>query len=150
MLVCVEWEWVVPSWQVNQFGVQNPGLYAVERAIVAFKPMIIFLRLSVVPEHVDHFGKDAVVGSNCPGFSTGAKVLAGIKAESSSVSHGSGLSPPPFLLGKVFSTVRLTCILDHEQAVALRLLQNRVHIRPLTIKMHRNNCGYGPARFSIV
>ena len=45
---------------------------------------------------------------------------------------------------KVFSTVGLASVFDHDQVVSLGNLQNGVHVSRLTVKMDRNDRRYWP------
>src|SRR5580692_10894085 len=71
-----------PLWEVLQLYSQNAGLDRVQAAIVAFNIMIIFLRLTVIAKPSDFLSQIRIVGGDRAGFSAGAQILTGIKAES--------------------------------------------------------------------
>ena len=80
-----------------------------------------------------------VVGGDGAGFAAGAQILAGIEAERCGVSHRPGLAPAGFLLREILRAVRLAGILDEDEVVPSRQLEERVHVGDLPIQMHRND-----------
>src|SRR4029077_12601865 len=112
---------------------QDCRLDAVHPTIPTHRRMIIFLRLTVVSQHLDLLPYFRVVRHDCASLAERAEILSGIKAEATSVAHCACLSP------LVLGAVRLGGIFNDKEAVRAREFQNRIHVRRLPEKVNRND-----------
>ncbi len=66
-------------------------------------------------------------------LAVGTEVLAGIEAEAAHVAEAADAT------ALVLGAVRLAGILDHDQAVAARDLEDRIHVGRLAVQVHRDD-----------
>ncbi len=130
---------LIPLREVTKFDLQDSGLNRIEPPVVTFHLMVILARLAVIAEHAYFLGQRFVVSRNRSGLSTGAQVLPRIEAKSCRMAHRTCFSPAIFLLREVLCAVCLAGILDNDQFVAVSKLENRIHVRSLTVDVHRDN-----------
>src|ERR1035438_8695525 len=76
-----------------------------------------------------------------PSDDTGLRteILARIEAECGRPPHRPSLPPAPFSFRKVLSAMSLTGVLHNRQMIPACELQDGIHIRGLTVKVHRND-----------
>src|SRR5690349_1232640 len=103
----------VPVRQEFEFRLQDARLDRIQPAVVSFDFMAIFLRLAVVAQHANFFRKHGIIRGNGSVFSTCAKVLARLEAESSGMAQRADTPPAILLARKVFGSVGLAGILNH-------------------------------------
>ena len=116
-----------------QLHSKNCGLETIEAAVHALQIVVVLLGAAVIGEHPRRGNPLGVVRHERAGVAVGAEVLAGIEAETRDV--GKRRDRASFVL----RSMRLRGVADDAQAVLLRQRQNRIHVRRLTIEMHRND-----------
>src|SRR5215471_19678951 len=77
---------VVPFPEMRQLDAQNRGLHGVKPAVISLNQVLVFLVLTVIPDHPNPFRECFIIGCDSPTFAAGSKILAGIKTESRSLS----------------------------------------------------------------
>ena len=105
--------------------------------------MIVLFGLAVIADHAHLAGDFLVIGGGGTGFAAGAKIFAGVEAESRNLADGAGLAPAVFLLGEIFRAVGLAGIFDDDELVAIRQLQDGIHVGNLAVQMYGNDGGDG-------
>src|SRR6266496_2545368 len=91
---------------------------------------MIFIVLSPIPQHANGSGEFGIAGRNRPSLTVGAEILAGIKAKACQIADAA------YPTSLVFGSVCLSRILNHNQPVPPRHLQNRIHVCRLAVQMH--------------
>src|SRR5215470_13283027 len=81
----------VPFPEMRQLDAQNRGLQGVETAVISLNQVVIFLVLTVIPDHPNPLRKCFIIRCDSPTFAAGPKILAGIKTEPRSLSYGACL-----------------------------------------------------------
>src|SRR5436190_1505410 len=87
---------LVPFRKAAQLCMKNTRLQRVESSVVSFHLMMVLAQLAMVPEHADFTSNVFVIRRNGTCFATGSEVLARVKTESGSSSHGTNFLPTPF------------------------------------------------------
>ena len=116
-----------------EFDRQHSRLDTIHPRIPPHSIMVIFSRLSMIPQHAQGFGENLIVCHNGSGISVCSQIFTGIKTETTQVPHGSGwfsIERRPMCLGG---------ILDYPQSILSRKSQNRIHIRHLPIQVNRQD-----------
>ncbi len=98
--------------------------------------MVIFFCLSMISDHSNFVGDFFIVGDYGPTFSVCTKVLAGIKTETPCRTKRTCFS---ILIER---TVGLAGIFYNVDIVLFCYFKDLIHIRRLTVHVHRNN-GFG-------
>ena len=75
----------VPCRETTELHSQDAGLKGIQPAVVSFHLVIVLLSLTVVPQHPNLLGELGIVSYNCPGFSTSAQVLSGVKLKAAAL-----------------------------------------------------------------
>src|SRR6266480_4819591 len=101
--------------------------------------MVILFRLAMIAYHLHTLCHLLIVGGDGSRLATRTEILARIKTERGCVTHRAGLSPSSILLRKVFSPVCLAGIFNDNQVVLLSKVEDRVHLRRLSVKVYWNN-----------
>src|SRR6266849_5274324 len=73
---------LIPIAQVAKLNRQPTGLHRIEPSIVAFDVVVVLLCLAMITNHLHPLGQGFVIGRDRASFTTSAKILSGIKAES--------------------------------------------------------------------
>ena len=118
---------------------QQACLNRIQPAVVAFHVVIVLRGLAVVAQHLHGLRDGGIVRGGRARFAAGSQVFPRIKAEGRGSSHRSRLHPAVVLSRKIFGAVRLAGVLNHDQTVALRQFQNRIHVGHLPVQMDRND-----------
>src|SRR5437867_554620 len=129
----------VPLRQMTKLHPQDASLDGVEPAVVPLDVVEVFPRLAVIAEHLAAPRQLLVVGGDRSRLSTGAQVFSRIEAECRGAAHRPGLAPAVLLLRKVLRTVRLAGVLDDDEVVLGRQLQDGVHVGHLPVQVHRDD-----------
>lgn len=83
-----------------------------------------------IPQHANHSSELRVVGSHRASLTVGAEVLAWVKTEAPQMSDAAGAT------ALVFSSMGLCSILDDNELMSARDVQNGVHIHRPTVEMN--------------
>src|SRR5208337_426699 len=113
---------------------QNRTLKTFHPVIESVQDVTIFSLLSPIAQHANRPRILGIVGCNRAALAVGSEVLRGIKTEARYVADA------PHWPSFVLRTVRLRRIFDDYEFVSLRHFHDRVHVRGLAVKMHRENC----------
>src|SRR2546426_6452262 len=127
---------LVPLRQMSKFRAQYTCLDGIESAVVPFDVVEVFLRLAVVAEHLAAPRQSLVVGGDGTRFAAGTQILAGVEAERRGMTHYSGLAPAVLLLREVLCAVRLAGVLDDDQVIPGRQLEDGVHVGHLPVQVY--------------
>src|SRR5271156_5275734 len=101
--------------------------------------MVILAGLTMIAQQTHLLRQRLVVRRDRSGFSTGAQILPWVEAESSRMAHRTCFSPAVFFFRKVFCAVRLAGVLDDDKSVAASQFEDAIHVRGLSVNMHRNH-----------
>src|ERR1035438_9490198 len=92
---------------------------------------MILAVLSPIPQHANRAPKLSIAGGHRPALTVGSQILAGIETEARDIPNAAHRTP------LVFRSVRLCGIFDHDQVAPPRYFHDWVHVRGLSVKMHR-------------
>ena len=95
--------------------------------------MLVLLALPEIAQQAEAVGERRVRGDDCAGVAVSPEILARIETECGDVAETSGAPAVPA------RAVRLTRILDDEDAVPACELEDRLHRYDLTVEMHRHD-----------
>src|SRR5215472_17503724 len=95
--------------------------------------MMIFPVLSPIAKHTNPSSVVGVTGGDCSALAVSTQVLRGIKTKAGDVPKASHWTP------LVSGAMGLRRIFDHNQIIAFRHFQNRVHVRRLAVQMDRQD-----------
>ncbi len=99
----------------------------------------------MITQLLHHLGNLRIVSGHGTCFATGSEVLSRIEAEGRGFAHRARLSPTLLLLRKVFGPVSLAGVFHHDQVVLLGQLEDRVHVRHLSVQMNgHHRCDRAP------
>src|ERR1700683_985113 len=121
---------------MTEFHAQDARLQGIEASVVALDIVIILLRLTVLAQHAHFLGDRFTVGGFRARFAASTQILSWVKAESRGVAHGAGFPPAIFLLRKILGAMSLAGVFHHNQVVATREIEERIHVRSLSVNMH--------------
>src|SRR5260370_37641155 len=129
----------IPLGKMTEFHRQPSRLNRLQQAVIAFDVVVVLFCMAVVANQLHSSSHVRVVCGGGSGFSARAQIFARIEAESRGFSHRSCELPGVIFLGKILRPVRLTRILDYEEVVPRRKLQDWVHVRSLAVQMNGHN-----------
>ena len=101
--------------------------------------MPVFHRRAVIAQHAHPIGQIVIARRDRAGITESAEVLSRIKTRGCGMPQASG--PAAF----VARALGLRIVLQHFQPVLLRQRHDRIHVRGLPVKVHRDD-GLGPRR----
>src|SRR5690349_18279637 len=122
-----------PRVEMSELHAQDGALQALHPVIESLDDVVITPLLAPVSQDSERVRVLGAVGRDEPGFAIRSKILARVEAEASEVADASDTAP--FVLG----AVRLRGVLDDDEPVAARDLDNRIHVRRLPIQMNRHD-----------
>src|SRR5690242_2921069 len=105
---------LISSFETPQFDAQNGCLDAVHPAVPPDHGVVILADLTMVPKRPDLFLQPGVISYHRTSLAECAKILSGVKAETSGLAKRADLSP------LVFGPMSLAGILNDEQTVLTR------------------------------
>src|ERR671920_1076587 len=104
----------VPFVEMRQLHAKHCGLNCIEPTIPTLKFVVVLCHAPVISQQTQPLGNAVVVRDDDPCITKGPQVFAWIATEAPNMSDGANA---PAL---VPSSVRLACVLHHQQSVALR------------------------------
>src|ERR1700735_4802885 len=118
---------------MSQLHAQYRALQTLHAVIESTQHMVILAILSPVAQHANSFRISSVVRRDRSALPIRSEVFGGIETETSDVADAA--RSPAFVL----RPVRFCGIFNHNQAMAPRDLQDRVHVGCLSVEMDRQN-----------
>ena len=99
----------------------------------------------MVAQHLAVPRQSLVIGGDGSRFTDGAEILSGIEAEGRGVAHRPGLAPAALLLREVPGAMRLAGILDDDEVVPGRQVEDGIHVGHLPVEMRGDDCRHRAA-----
>src|SRR5713226_5771785 len=128
-----------PLFQMPQLHPKDGALQRLHSIVEGPQNVVVLAVLPPVPQHANRTRVLGIVRGYRASLSVSSKILSGIETEAADVAEITCRSP------SVFRPVCLRGIFDDHQSMTARHLDDRSHVRGLSVKMNREN-GLGARR----
>src|SRR5260370_5507443 len=132
----------VPFAKMLQLDRQKTSLDRIQPTVITLHVVIVLFGLAMISEHTGILSEALFVSRYRSSLTTCSKILSRIETERGRSPDGTGLPPAVFLLGEILRPMSLASIFNDDKSVFFCDLQDRIHIRHLSVHMYRNNRCY--------
>ena len=117
--------------QVRQLHAQERGLQFIQPGIITLDVVVILHARAVIAQNLHIVGQRTIIGRDRPAIAQRAQILSRIKTKSRGMPQA---ARAPFVIARAMG---LGAIFQDFQPMPSGNVHDRVHVRCLTIKMHR-------------